>query len=271
MPALATSPVITRSRPGALASPPMVTEFDDEQGVLQVSHAALAVLAVLATDPTSASLRDHGVAPPLAELRRAGIIGPQGIHPAVAPLAAVMGRPAVRLRSTASDGGGLHRIRAWVGSDLAVVALARSEDDDTYELMGESPAMLPELLAELVGLPASMDAAVRGTRRVDAERLQALLTRGAEVTVGDAADVLGPPVDDAWTTAVTAAAAGTGLRWTVTVSTHQADNPESIDVMDAGVHGLWTAEYDDDGTAVVRSTTAPDVLAVLRHLIASHR
>ena len=257
----------------------MTTEFDEERGRLELSHAALAVLTVLASDPTSRSLQDQGVAAPLAELRRAGIVSSHGIHPAVAPLAVVMGRPRVRLRLTASEQGAEHRIRAWVGADLAVVALARhlaghqprQEPNETYEIMADTPAMLPSLIAELVGLQPSVDRVVPGTRRVDGRALRALLRRASVATTADTAAVLGAPRDERWTAALTAAVAGTGLRWTLTVSGEKADDPETVDVLDAGRHGLWTAEYEDDGSAVVRATTAPEVQAVLRHLVASRR
>lgn len=174
----------------------MPTEFDAEEGVLQLSHAALAVLATLAVEPTAPTLRDHGVAAPLAELRRAGIVGARGIHPAVEPLAAVMGRPSVRIRLTASDRGAVYRLRAWVGDDLAVVALTGEDQWDTYDLMADAPEMLPALLVELVGSSASVEPVVAGVRRVDAAALTAFLDRGAAATVADAADLVGDPPDE---------------------------------------------------------------------------
>lgn len=248
----------------------MPTEFDAEDGVLQLSHAALAVLATLAVDPTAPTLRDHGVAAPLAELRRAGIVGARGIHPAVEPLAAVMGRPSVRIRLTASDRGAVYRLRAWVGDDLAVVALTGEDQRDTYDLMADAPEMLPALLVELVG-SSSVEPVVAGVRRVGAAALTALLDRGPAATVADAADLLGDPPDEHWAAALQAAVADASLRWTITVSGADAEDPESVDVIDAGPFGLWTAEHDDDGTAVVRATTAPEIHAVLVHLIRSRR
>jgi hypothetical protein len=192
------------------------TAFDPDAGVLRLGHAALSVLARLASDPTDPALRDHAVAPPLAELRAAGILGPAGIHPDVRPLAEVLGSPGAVLE-LAIDGGGAEPVRArgWVTAALVVVAVPAG--DGAYDLVAESTPEAPTLLGDLAGLPSGFAA--------------------------DMAEVVVPGPD-------VAAALGTTVRRTLLVEVGDA----LLEVVDTDDLGLW--ERSTDGSRLVPTDAA---------------
>ncbi|QBI21765.1 hypothetical protein ER308_20855 [Egibacter rhizosphaerae] len=228
-----------------------MTTFDPEAGVLRVRHAALAVLALLATEPASQRLHDHAVAEPLAELRRAGLVGRGGLEPAVAPLAHAVGAARLVADLVASDHGTTHRARLWLGpeaegaGELAVVGLALPDDPDTYALMADVPGQAPALLAELVGLGTVSDPPVEGSRRLPAEAFVALVAADEGL---DRDEVLTVAGDDEFGRALADGLKGAGLRWRLTV----VDGPE-LWVLDAGASGLWLAHREEtDASVIVR-------------------
>jgi hypothetical protein len=187
----------------------MTTEFDDDAGVLRVSDAALSVLARLAVAPTDPSLTDHATAPPLAELRAAGILGPGGIDPAVRPLAEVMGAPVVRLQLVLEEGGVTHRGLGWAVPDLLVLGVRSPRSEASYDLMAEAPAQAAGLISDLLGLVAAPPSPPADPVVVDADGLAELLAPGATA------------------------------RWRLVVSAGEATPAAVLEVLDAGEAGLF--------------------------------
>src|SRR5680860_1516171 len=112
----------------------MGSAYDPDAGILRLRHAALSVLARLAVDPTDPSLRDHDVAPLVAELRTLRILTERGIDPPVAPLADAVRGAALRwrLRSWATGAGhgggygGEHAGEHWEGRWMEVLDAGRA-------------------------------------------------------------------------------------------------------------------------------------------------
>lgn len=237
-----------------------MTTFDPEAGVLRLSHAALSVLATLAADPTAASLIDHATAPPLAQLRAAGIVGPAGIHPDVRPLATVIGAPRARLDLQVAERGTAWQAPGWADRALVVLAVPAPDVEGAYDLVADAPASAPDLLADLVGLSSALpdpstgnpvwEAIDAGVVSVDAAVLDALLS-GSN---GDAAPP-GTDVPIALRRVVTALRA----RWRLTVrepSGARVEVPDAteavreihgarVEILDAGGSGLWLVDGPD--------------------------
>jgi hypothetical protein len=239
----------------------VTTIFDPQAGVLRVRHAALSVLARLATEPTDTRLHDHDVAPLVAELRGARLIGPGGIHPDAAPLASAIGDAHTVADVVAHDHGTVRGTKVWVDVDLAVVGVATAEDPHTYDLMADWSAAAPSLIAEVVGLGVAPEPPVRGDRTVRAEVWDDLLAADASVVPGEVAAAVGARTDDPWTVALAAGLRGAAFRWRLAAKRDGAHLCD-IDVLDAGRSGLWLAERDG---AVVR-VRATDAAAVVAHL-----
>ncbi len=252
----------------------MGTSFDPDDGVLRVRHGALAVLALLATDPASTRLHDHGVAPLLAELRSAGLVGAQGVHSDVAPLAAAIGRARATADLFAHDHGRPRRARGWISDALAVVGVATEDDPHTYELMADAPDRLPELLEELVGLGTAPAPPVPGRQLLNEEAFDALLAADTAVTGPAVQAALAPgesqpvaPEDtDAFAAALTDGLRGAAVRWRLTARPTGVEQPsDDIDVLDAGSAGLWLARRGPEGVTI-GAVDAAEVRAELRAL-----
>ena len=228
----------------------MTTRFDPEAGVLQVRHAALSLMARLAVNPTDPALIDHATAEPLAELRSAGILTNSGIHPAVAPLATAIGTAATRWNLAADDHGRAADYPVWVQPDLAVIGVPVEED--TWALMADRPDMLPELIGELVGLGTAPEITVTGTRELPRSAWDELVASGQQTIGTQVVDALSTTPDDRWVAAVTNALVGAGVRW------HLRTDSAGLEVLDAGLAGLWSARLHGD-TVHLGPTTARDV------------
>lgn len=242
----------------------MTTTFDPDEGVLRVRHAALAVLARLAVDPTDTRLHDHDVAPVVAELRGAGLLGGSGIHADVAPLAAAIGQARTVGKLTSLDHGIRRRARVWVGEELVVAGLAPADAPEAYELMADTRAAAVPMLAELVGLGVAPDPVVAGSRRLDAAAFDALLEAHHAVGASDVAAALGTPADDPWARALTDGLRGSALRWRLSAR-HGDEVIADCDVLDAGRSGLWVADRSGDEVEIraARPDDARERLAAL--------
>lgn len=235
------------------------SRYDPESGMLRLRHATLSVLARLAVAPTDPSLQDHDVAPLVAELRALGILTPRGIEPAVAPLAETVGGASTTFRVELDDHGRVHRFRGWLSPVLGVVA-AEVPGTDDHELMADVPAMVPSLLADLVGLGAAAEPPVEGTRLVDAQSLAAVVARGTAVTVEEVAAAIGD-AEPVWVRALTDAVRGAALRWQLRTGRRQ------LDVLDAGRSGLWMLQQVDAHRTRVTPTTTPELRAVMARML----
>jgi hypothetical protein len=217
----------------------MPTEFDAEAGVLRLGHAALAVLARLAVDPTDRSLTDHATAPPLAALRSAGIVGPAGIAPAVRPLAAVLGAPRAMLDLELHEGAIIQRARGWATDDLVVLGLPVPTGEDAWDLVAEVPGEAPALIGDVVGLVPGPPAAAEAVA-IDVATAEALL--GGPAASAAAVDPR-----------LRAIADGVRVRWRLAVR-----DVGDLEVVDAGDAGLWVLEGGAAG--LVLSATDPAAL-----------
>ena len=257
----------------------MGTHFDPDAGMLRVRHGALAVLALLATDPTSTRLHDHDIAPRLAELRAAGLVGAQGVHPDVAPLAAAVGSAQTNADLFALDHGRPRRARGWISGALAVIGVATDDDPHTYELMADAPRRLPELVGELVGLGTAPSPPVPGRQRLDEEAFDALLAADTAVTLSVVQAALAPGDSesqagedpDAFAAALTDGLRGAAVRWRLVARPIGVQQPSlDIEVLDAGSAGLWLARRGTEGVTV-GAVDAAEVRDELRALGASSR
>ncbi len=244
-----------------------MTHFDPDAGVLRLRHGDLAVLAVLAAEPASTRLHDHAVAPHLATLRGTGLLGPAGVEPSVAPIAAAVGAARVSGTLEADDHGQRRRARLWVGDALAVVGVAMPEDgsgEDAYELMADTPERLSDLLGELVGLGTAPPPPVAGEIALDAVALAGLLAAGPRVGHADVAAALDRDPDDPWVGALRDGLVGAPLRWRLQAQ-REAEPPGSLldlTVLDAGAAGLWRVRRTALRAAVA-ATTPGEVRAAL--------
>jgi hypothetical protein len=222
----------------------MTTTYDPDAGVLRVGHAALSVLARLAVAPTHPSLTDHATAPPLAELRQAGILGPAGIDPAVRPLAEVVGAPAATLHLLVEGSGGVWRCRGWATGALLVLGVPAPDEHEAYDLVADAPAQASALLSELLGLPSG-PAAPLGPVAHDGGSYADLLADG-----GPAAELPGAP----------------RFRWEIAVRGASEDVVELVDLGDAG---LWRAAGSADGRVVLTPTDAAAVRAGIDAMVSA--
>lgn len=218
----------------------MTTEFDPDAGVLRLGHAALAVLARLATAPTDASLTDHATAPPLAELRRAGIVGPGGIDAAVQPLAVVVGAPTARLDLVLDAGADSQRCRGWATRDLLVLGVPAPTTDESYDLVADVPAEAGDLIGELVGL-VSAPQVPGDVLELDSAAYAALVAAGPAPGPSAAAGDAGP------------LAGAVRARWRLGV---RAGGEERLEVLDAGDAGLWRVQQIGDRVDLVPADAA---------------
>lgn len=222
----------------------MTTHYDPEAGTLRLGHAALSVLARLAVSPTDPSLTDHATAPPLSALRRAGIIGPGGIDPAVRPLAEVLGAPQASLALGLDDGVSTRRCRGWATSRLLVLGVPAETEQEVYDLMADVPAEAGGLIGELVGLaPAPPTAADPVALSGEAF---------ADLLAGTAVDALGTAVGQP------------PVRWQLEVR-GAADG--RLEVLDAGAAGLWRVEAGDGDAVVLHPVDAAAVRARIDALV----
>lgn len=235
----------------------MVTVFDPVSGVLRVRHPALAVLARLATDPTDTRLHDHDVAPLVAELRAAGLIGTRGIPADVAPIAATIGSAHTSGEIVARDHGSVHRTRLWVGDVLVVAGVEMADQPHSYDLMADRSDAVGSLVAELLGLAVAPDPAVEGARTLAADVFGSLLAAESQVSAEQVADALGATADDSWVGALTDGLRGSALRWRLS-AVRDGEPLLDIEVLDAGRSGLWLADYDGDAVTV-RAVSPADV------------
>ena len=238
-----------------------MTHFDPDAGVLRLRHGDLAVLAVLAAEPASTRLHDHAVAPHLATLRSTGLLGPGGVEPSVAPLAAAVGAARAAGTLEADDHGQPRRARLWVGETLAVVGVALpagEAGEDTYELMADAPDRLVDLLGELVGLGTAPPPPVPGEVAVDAAGLAGLLAAGPRVDPAEVAAAADRDPDDPWVGALRDGLVGAPLRWRLHAQ-RDGQAPGSLldlTVLDAGAAGLWRVRWDAPRAAVAATTPA---------------
>src|SRR5680860_19552 len=251
----------------------MGSAYDPDAGILRLRHAALSVLARLAVDPTDPSLRDHDVAPLVAELRTLRILTERGIDPPVAPLAEAVGGASSTFTIEVDDHDELRRYRGWLGQALGVVAEQVAGTDD-HELMADVPAMVPSLLADLVGLGTAPEPAVSGDQLADADALAAVLARGTAATLADVTAALGR-AEPTWAQALTDAVRGAALRWRLRSwatgaghgggygGEHAGEHWEGrwMEVLDAGRAGLWLLEPGDEGRTRVSPSTVPAMRA----------
>lgn len=235
----------------------MVTVFDPVSGVLRVRHPALAVLARLATDPTDTRLHDHDVAPLVAELRAAGLIGTRGIPADVAPIAATVGSAHTSGEIVARDHGSVHRTRLWVGERLVVAGVEVADKPHSYDLMADRADAVGSLVAELVGLAVAPDPAVEGARTMAADAFASLLAAESRVSAAEVADALDALESDDWAAALTVGLRGSALRWRLS-AVRDGEPLLDIEVLDAGRSGLWLADYDGD-VVTVRAVSPADV------------
>lgn len=243
----------------------MSTVFDPDAGLLRIRHGALAVLALLASEPTSTRLHDHDVAPVIAELRDAGLLGRSGIHPAVAPLAETVARAGTVADVGATEHGTPHRLRVWIGRGLAVIGTQTAPEAATYELLADHPRQLSHLLGELLGLGVAPDPPVSGTRTLASGDFEVLVTADATVAGDAVAAALGTGPEDPWARALTAGLRGAAVRWRLRA--HRAGElVTDLTVLDAGLSGLWLARCDDDRVTVA-ATQASAVRAELARLV----
>jgi hypothetical protein len=229
----------------------MTLIFDPDAGVLRLPHGALSVLARLAAEPTHPDLVDHAVAPPLAALRRAGIIGAEGIHPDVRPLAEVIGGPAAVLDLHLTQRAAAWRVRGWVAPQLLVMAVPTQDDPSTYDLVADVPSVGGELIGDLVRLPV-LAAAAGAPIRTTARTLEALFAEtdatALEPTAGSAVEL---DVPDGLADLL----AGLHAHWRLSVrrsvevgGSEEVGGP--VEVLDAGDAGLWLVETGGGGGMV---------------------
>lgn len=215
--------------------------FDSEEGVLRLSHTALSVLARLAVDPVDPALVDHAVAEPLAALRRSGVIGPAGVHPAVAPLARAVGRAHQTLELTVADRSDTRVHHGWLASDLLVFAVPAG---DAFDLVSDEPGAVADLVGELAGLQPIAGAETTASLLVDGDGLDTLVRRGAGATEADVRAVAAHPPVGELAAAVAAMVNAVQSQWRLTV--HARARTRLLEVYDAGPDGLWLAEPADD-------------------------
>lgn len=124
--------------------------LDRPRASLRLDGRELAAALLLATDPTSPSLRHPGLGPALRSLEAAGAVAGAALDPVVARLLAVVHRPQLRLVVEVERAGAVVASAAWATPDMAVVG--RSTGDDAVDYSVTDPLSLPFVLAAVVGL-----------------------------------------------------------------------------------------------------------------------
>lgn len=226
-----------------------MTHFDPDAGVLRLTHGDLAVLVILAADPASTRLHDHAVAGHVTTLRRVGLLGAGGVHPAAAPLAEAIGSAQRTAHLHATDHGTTRQARLWISGDLAVVGLAAEDDPSVSELFADTPARLPDLVGDFVGLGHAPTPTDTAAVTADPAALAAALAAQAAVTREQVAAAVDRQADDPWVLAAWGGLAGSAARWRLT-----DDDGTDLEVLDAGRSGLWEILWSS-ATATVAATT----------------
>jgi hypothetical protein len=227
--------------------------FDPDAGILRLSHGALSVLARLAADPNHPDLLDHAVAPPLAALRGAGVLGAGGIHPDVLPLAAVIGAPLARVELELAEPGFAWQARGWVAPALIVVAVPVKEAVDAFDLVADAVESGADLISELVTLPAVADTDGTDPIRVHADVLDQLGTEPAADVPAEAVRLLDQ----------------VNARWRLTIHSG-TDRVDALEILDAGEAGLWLQSPGDaNGLVELAPVTAVEVRRRIAGLLRS--
>lgn len=238
--------------------------FDPDDGVLRLAHGTLSVLALLAADPVDPRLHDHDVAPHVAALRRAGVLGRGGVHAAVRPLTDAIAAATTTLDLAVADRQQARRCHGWISEDLVVVAVPAPDQPHAFDLVADRPEALPSLVDDLVGLPAGAGAAPDARAlRVDGDEFEALVAAG-----GAPAATGGPAASGDENAAATVAAVAAALtaRWALRV--RRGDEPERVlAVLDAGATGLWREELDGEALRL-SPTDSVQVHAAIARLLA---
>lgn len=229
---------------------PASVTFAPDEGVLRLAHGTLSVLALLAADPVDPRLHDHDVAPHVAALRRAGVLGRSGVHEAVRPLTDAIATATATLALAIADRRRARRCSGWVGADLVVVAVPSGDDPRLFDLVADRPAALPALVDDLVGLvPGAAAPAAARPLRVDPDGFEALLAAPAAAPEAVAAALVAGDADAR--AAVAALAAGLTTRWALQVIPRGGGDARRVAVLDAGAAGLW--REDDRGDHLLLS------------------
>jgi hypothetical protein len=235
----------------------MSATFDPDAGVLRLSHAALSVLARLASEPNHPELIDHAIARPLAALRGAGILGPSGIHPDVRPLARAIGSPVARLTLDLAEPGTVWEASGWTDDTLLVLAVPARDTPDAFDLMADVVGAGADLISDLVALPPVTEAADLHLR-AHAETLRRLLE---DPDAPPHPDVPGP---------LLRLVRQLHARWRLTVSRTGDDATDTVELLDCGDQGLWRISTPDPtGSVDLTPTTAVEVRRRLAEAVRS--
>jgi hypothetical protein len=225
---------------------------DLDAGVLRLSRPALEALVTLARGP--AARPDPAAEAALVALEAAGLIGPAGLHPVMAPIAAAVADPLVELRFDHLGPGTPVECPGWVSPDVAVLAVPGADGLD--EIVAVETSFLPTRLADLVGLgPRPGPRLPAGSVRADIGLLEALLS-GLVASAEDVRRHVGPVVPQALVDAAVAISEGIRLHWRVTTTWGDPARParRTHEVVESLAGTFWLVRRDFAGTELTPIT-----------------
>ena len=221
---------------------------DLEAGVLRLSRPALQALATLTGGPAAPLPVDSPAETTLGALESAGLVGPTGLHPVMAPIAAAVADPVVRIRFDHLGPGTPVECPGWISPDVAVLAVPGSDGLD--EILAVETSFLPARLAALIGLgPRPVPRLPPGSVRADIGLLEALLS-GLVATAEDVRRHVGPVVPQALVDAAVAISDGIRLHWRATTTWGDPARPatRTHEVVESQAGTFWVVHRDFAGT-----------------------
>jgi hypothetical protein len=227
---------------------------DLEAGVLRLSRPALEALATLTAEPA----RPLPVVPPaettLDALERAGLVGPTGLHPMMAPIAAAVADPVVRIRFDRLGPGTPVECPGWISPHVAVLAVPGPDGLD--QILAVETSFLPARLAGLVGLgPRPGPRLPAGSVPADVGLLEALFT-GMVASAEDVRRHVGPAVPQGLVDAVVAISDGVRLHWRVATTWGDPARPATRghEVVESRAGTFWLVHRDFAGAELTPIT-----------------
>jgi hypothetical protein len=223
---------------------------DLEAGLLRLSRPALQALATLTAGPAAPLPVDPPAEATLGALESAGLVGPTGLHPVMAPIAAAVADPLVRIRFDHLGPGTPVECPGWISPDVAVLAVPGPDGLD--EIVAVETSFLPARLAGLIGLgPRPGPRLPAGSVRADIGLLEALLS-GLVASAEDVRRHVGPAVPQALVDAVVAISEGIRLHWRVATTWGGPARPttRTHEVVESRAGTFWVVHRDFAGTAL---------------------
>ena len=197
----------------------------------------------------------------IAELRGAGLLQGDGLHPKLIPLAETAVRPLCRLTLDVSATNPLH-LDGWVGDRVALLLAGRAASSDVFDVTFVSRSLLTAQLAKSVGLGPRPRTKVTDPVELDQGLLEALLLSGEPFSASQLERLIDPrdEVLPTWLEVLSAISARTKARWRLGVwwnSFEESPEARSLEMIDSEIGFFYVSHVARGGRKYPRVRLRP--------------